>query len=115
MRMRIGAVYPRQTNTCLPIFYFLPVERATRQCRPLLHLQTRGLMLPASCWKRSFQHGTCSGDANRSGLPTANKYLFANLLLFTNGEGDEATSPSFASANAGIDAFSELLEALIAT
>ena len=72
-------------------------------------------MLPASYWKRSFQHNTCSGDANKSGLPTANKYLFANLLLFMSGEGDEATSPSFSFANAGIDASSALLEELIAT
>ena len=42
-------------------------------------------------------------------------YLFAGLLLFSSGEDDEATSPSFASANAGIDASSALLEALIAT
>ena len=115
MGMQTGAVYLRQTSICLPIFYFLPAERTTRQRRPLLNQQTRALMLPACCWKRSFQHGTCNGDANRSGLPTANKYLFANLFLFANEEGDEATSPSFASANAGIDAFSELLEALIAT
>ena len=113
--MRTGAVYPRQTSTCLPIFYFLVAERATRQRLPLLHPQTRGLMLPARCWKRSLQHSTCSGDANGSGLPPANKYLFADLLLSSSGEGDEATSPSFASANAGIDTSSALLEALIAT
>ena len=47
--------------------------------------------------------------------PRQTKRLFADLLLFTSGEGDEATSPSFASANAGIDASSALLEALIAT
>ena len=52
-------------------------------------------MLPARCWKRSLQHVTCHGDANGSGLPTANKYLFADLLLSTSREGDEATSPSF--------------------
>ena len=45
----------------------------------------------------------------------ANKYLFADLLLFETGEGDETTSPSFPAANAGIDASSALLEALIAT
>ena len=114
MGMRTGAVYLRQTNTCLPIFYLLPAERATRQCCPLLQLQTRGLMLPACCWKRSLQHNKCSGDVNGSGLPTANKYLFADLLLFTSGEGDEVTSPSFIAQNSGIDASSALLEALIA-
>ena len=30
----------------------------------------------------------------------ANKYLFANLLLFASGEGDEATSPSFTTSYA---------------
>ena len=55
------------------------------------------------------------GDANGSGLPTANKYLFADLLLFTNGESDEATSPSFGAENSWIDASSALLEALIAS
>ena len=113
--MRTGAVYPRQANTCLPIFHFLPAERTTRQRRPLFHSQTQGSMLPARCWKRSLQHNACSGDANGSGLPPANKYLFADLLLSSSGEDDEATSPSFASANAGIDASSALLEALIAT
>ena len=50
-----------------------------------------------------------------STLPTANKCLLANLLLFASGEGDEATSPSFAVENSGIDASCALLEALIAT
>ena len=108
-------LYLPQTKTCLPIFNCLQVERATRQRRPLLQLQTRGLMLPVHSWKRSLQHSKCTGDANKSGLPMANKYLFADLLLFESGEGDERTSPSFPAANAGIDASSALLEALIAT
>ena len=45
----------------------------------------------------------------------ANKYLFADLLLFETGEGDETTSTSFPAANAGIDTSSALLEVLIAT
>ena len=53
-------------------------------------------------------------DASGSGLSTANEYLFADLLLFTSGEGDEATSSSFAAEILWIDAFSALLEALIA-
>ena len=89
------AVYPRQTNTYLLIFCYLRVERATKERLPLFQLQTWGLMLPARCWKRSLQHNKCSGDANGSGLPTANKYLFADLLFSTSGEGDEATSPIF--------------------
>ena len=113
--MRMRALHPRQTDTCSPIFKFSQAERATRQRRPLLKLKTRGLMLPARCWKRSLQHRKCTGDANGSGLPTANKYLFANLLLFASGEGDETTSSSFTAAKSGIDASSTLLEALIAT
>ena len=62
-----------------------------------------------------MQLGTSSGDANGSNLTTANKYLFANLLLFASAEGDEATSLYFTIENAGIDASWALLEALIAT
>ena len=50
-----------------------------------------------------------------SSLPRANKCLFADPLFFTAGEGDEATSPSFAAENAAIEASSASLEALIAS
>ena len=53
------------------------------------------------CEREHFTHGK-------------EKCLFADLLLFESGEGDEATSPSFAASNAGIYASSALLEALIA-
>ena len=43
------------------------------------------------------------------------KRLFADLRVFTRGEGDEATFPSFAAENAAIDASSSSLEAFIAT
>ena len=71
--------------------------------------------LPAHRWKRSFQLGAFGADANANSLPTANKYLFADLLLFASRGGDEATSPSFAVENSGIDASCALLEALIVT
>ena len=45
----------------------------------------------------------------------ANKYLFADLLLFTSREGDEATSPSFTAENLGIEVSSASLEALTAS
>ena len=73
------------------------------------------LMLPTRRWKRPFQLNTCGGDAKRSSFTMANKYLFVDLLLFTSGEGDKATSPSFTAEDLGIDASSALLEALIAT
>ena len=47
--------------------------------------------------------------------PRQTKSLFADLLLFTIGEGDETTSPSFTAAKTGTDASSALLEALITT
>ena len=72
-------------------------------------------MLPARRWKPPFQLNKCGGDANRSSFTTANKYLFADLLVFMSGEGDEATSPSFTAESSGIDVSSALLEALIAT
>ena len=64
-------------------------------------------------WKCSLQIGTCSGDANRKTLPTANKYLFANLLLLTSREGDEATPLSFETTNALIDPPHALLKVLV--
>ena len=79
--MQTGAVYPRQTNTCLLIFYFLPAEKAKRKRPPLFQLRIQGWMLLVRCWKCSLQHSAYSGDANGSGLPTANKYLFADLYF----------------------------------
>ena len=45
----------------------------------------------------------------------ANKYLFADLLFFMSGEGDEAMSPIFTTRYAAIEASSASLEALIAS
>ena len=53
--MRTGAVYPGQTNACLPIFYFLQFERETKQRLPLLKLKTRQSRLLPHCCKRSLQ------------------------------------------------------------
>ena len=111
--MEKRALYQRQTNACLPIFYFLRAERATRQRRPLLQQVMRRSKLPAHCWKRSFQLGAFNEDGKASTLPTANKCLFANLLLFASGEGDEATSPSFTTSYEPIQASSPSLETLI--
>ena len=48
--------------------------------------------------------------------PWQTKCLFADLLLFTSGEGDEATSPSCGAKNEAIDVTSSSsLEALGAT
>ena len=55
------------------------------------------------------------GDANRNNFTIANKYLFADLLLFERGEGDEVTSTSFVAKNESIDASSTSLEAPNAT
>ena len=111
--MQMGAIYTWQTNTCLPIFCFLRAERVTRQRRPLLQQVTSRSKLPDHRWKRSFQLGTFSGDGKASSFPTANKCLFANLLFFASGEGDEATSPSFTTSYASIQASSPSLEMLI--
>ena len=48
-------------------------------------------------------------------LIAANKQLFVDLLPFTSGEGDEATSPSFAIRYAAIEGSSSSPEALIAS
>ena len=47
--------------------------------------------------------------------PQQTKCLFVDLSVFTSGEGDQATSPSFAAENAAIDASNSPLEALIET
>ena len=66
-------------------------------------------------WKLSLQLGTFKGDAKGSTSPTTNSDLFADLLLFVIGEGDEATLLSFTTCCAPIDAFNALLEPLNAT
>ena len=86
-----------------------------RRRHPLLQQVMRRSKLPAHRWKRSFQLGAFSGDANANSFPTANKYLFADLFLLKSGEGDEATSPSFTIRYAAIEASSASLEALIAS
>ena len=72
-------------------------------------------MLPGHRWKRPLQLFTCGGLRTGTVFTTANKYLFADLLFFKAGEGDEATSTSFSAEKLGIDASNALLEALIAT
>ena len=89
------------------------VERVTRQRRPLFQQVTRRSKLPAHRWKRSFQLGAFSGDATASTLPTANKCLFANLLVSASGKGDEATSPYFTTSYEPIQASSASMETLI--
>ena len=71
----MGALYPRQTKTYLPIIKYLKLERAIRQRGPLLELKMKQLMLLACRWKRSLQQGLCKGDVNGSTLPMVNKIL----------------------------------------
>ena len=86
-----------------------------RQRRPLLKLKTKRLMLPARRWKRLLQLGIWRGDAMGALYPRQTKHLFADLSVFTTGEGDEETSPYFVAENQAIDASSSSLEAVIAT
>ena len=51
----MGALYPQQTNTYLPIFKRLQAERGTRQRRPLFQYVTWQSRLSARRWKRSLQ------------------------------------------------------------
>ena len=62
-----------------------------------------------------MQRSKCRGIRTATLYPRQTKYLFADLLLFTNGEGDEAKLPSSAPENKAIDASSASLEMLIAT
>ena len=75
--------------------------------------------LIASFWSiaRSAHWNTINarGTSPRAHCPRQTNYLFAILLFFTSGEGNEATSPSFVICYAAIEASSALLEVLIAT
>ena len=110
-----GSGLPTANNYLFADLFLFKSGEGDEATSPSFAAEMRGLMLPACCWKHLLQHRKCSGDANRSGLPTANKYLFADLFLFTSGEGDEATSPSFTIRYAAIEASSASLEALIAS
>lgn len=66
-------------------------------------------------YKRSLQLGICIEDVKRSILIIANKYLFANLLIFISAYSDEAKPPSFAVLYVAIEASSTSLEVLIAS
>ena len=101
-----GSGLPTANNYLFANLFLFKSGEGDEATSPSFAAEMRGLMLPACCWKHLLQHRKCSGDVNRSGLPTANNYLFADLLFFTDGEGDEATSPSFSAANKGNDASS---------
>ena len=87
--------FTHRKQICLLIFYSLQTERATRQRRPLFKLKIQGFMLLAHCQKCSLQHSKCCGDANGSGLPRTQNYLFADPFLSLSREGDKIASPSF--------------------
>ena len=109
------ALYTPKKITCLRIFRLFVALRATGQRRTLVQAQRGRLMLPARLWKRKWHVASCSWYAKSGTLHTEKIYLLVNLSFVHGAEGDGTTSPSFASANAGIDASSALLEALIAT
>ena len=54
-------------------------------------------------------------DGNGNNLLMANKYMFADFLIFMSGEGDEAMFPSFTISYVAIKASSTSVEALIAS
>ena len=96
------------------LLFFIDRE-GDKATSPSFSATKRGMMLLAHCWKRSLQQSKYSGDALGSCLPTANNYLFANFFLFTGGEGDGATSHSFTTHYAAIEASNAALEVLIAS
>ena len=61
---------------------FVVAQKAMGKRLPFLQLKTSRLMFPALRWKRPLQLITSGWDANGSNFTTANKYLFADLLLF---------------------------------
>ena len=60
-----------------------------------------------------MQHSNAWGTSLGALSPWQKNYLFTNLLFFTSGENEEATSPSLAIRYVAIEAFSTSLEALI--
>ena len=112
--VKLGTLHTKNF-TCLRIVRLFVAQKAIGKRLPFLQLKTSRLMFPALRWKRPPQLITSGWDAKGSSFTTANKHLFADLLLFGSGEGDEAASPSLATENDSIDASSPSLEAPIAT
>ena len=104
-----------ETNYLLAIVLFVRGAESDRATSPSCATVNGSIDASSSSLEASIPTQQMRGDANRSSFTMANKYLFADLLLFTSGEGDEATSPSLTAENSGIDGSSALLEALIAT
>ena len=75
----MAALYRRLTDTCLPIFKCSQAEKATRQRRSLSQLKNAAIDAPSSSLAALIATLYSRVDANRSTLPMANKYLFADL------------------------------------
>ena len=111
---KLGTLHT-ETNYLLANFLFVRGAESDGETSPSCATVNESIDASSSSLEASIPTQQMRGDANRSSFTTANKYLFADLLLFTSGEGDEATSPSCATVNESIDASSSSLEASIPT
>ena len=102
-------------STCLPIFSFSGAQRATRQRCPLLKLKREDWCFQRIARSADYNLVYALGMQRGPLYPQQTNYLFAGILLVINGEGDDATLPSFAIPNALVEASSTSLKALIAT
>ena len=86
-------------------------QRAIGQRRPLLQVETGGLVLPDRRQKHKCNVTSCCWKAKLATLHTEKNYLLVTFSFFHGSEGDRATSPSSASRNGLIDASRLPLEA----
>ena len=113
-KSKLGTFHTKK-NYLLALFIFVHGVEDDEATSPSFAAENAAIEASSSSLEALIATRCSRGDANGSTLCTASKNLFADLEVFTSGEGNEATSPSFAAENTGIDASSSSLEVLIAT
>ena len=86
-------------------------QRAIGQRRPLLQVETGGLVLPDRRQKHKCNVTSCCWKAKLATFHREKNYLLVTFSFFRGSEGDRATLPSSASRNGSIDASRLSLEA----
>ena len=113
--MQRAAFYPRQTKHLFADLSVFTSGEGDEVTSPSLEAENEAIEASSSSLEALIATRYMERGCDGSILPTASKNLFADLSVFTSGEGDDATSPSSVAENEPIDASSSSLEALIAT
>ena len=112
---KLGALYPQQTNAYLQILWLFTDRRGRRgNVAIFCNYKRTGIEAPNALLEALIAtKSQCRGEWEReNGLPNGKHgYLFANLFLFTSGEGDEGiVSLYFQHAKAVIERFQRVAE-----